>query len=229
MTGELGPSEPQPRERPLGPLAEDFLRAILRGSQSAAEGVVTRAIADGLDGPAIYLSVFQPALERVGDLWQMGQIRVGDEHLATDVTRWMMAALLDDFRPRLVRNGGRVILAGYAPGEQHLLGLLMVVRFLRRDGWFMHNLGGDLPAEEFGIVAVKFRPALCLISAASLERIEAVARTTLALREAGVEAPVLVGGAIFRQDPSLVAKVGAAGTAPDAAAAVASVSALLGG
>lgn len=209
------------RDAAIGELEDALVAALREDYEERALAMLSQAIASGLSGPEIYLQVFQPALERISTLQQNGRVCVGDEHRATATVRWLMDALLDEFAPRPSQKSRGTVLAACAEGELHDVGLTMLTRFLRRDGWHVIDLGANVPRADYELLATRLRPRACLLSAATAERLPALAATIAALRSAGVAEPVLVGGVIFRREPHLAASVGATATAPDALAATA--------
>ncbi len=209
-------------------LANSLLEALQRGDDEAAAQALEKALAGGLDGPTIYLRLLQPALEQIGVLWETGEALVAEEHRATVLARWLMDSLWDEFTPSRYRGDNDTLLAGGVRDEHHDLGLTMVAQFLRRDGWHVFDMGGNVPERDFALMAARLRPRACLLSATLPERLEGVRATIGQLVGQGVQVPVLVGGRVFRQDPTLAAAVGAEGTAVDAAEAVVRVHRLLG-
>ncbi len=218
-----------PREKLVAALADRFLKALQDGNEEAGLKTVEAALTDGLDGPSIYLHIFQPAMEQVGHQWETGQLGVGDEHRATELTRWLMSSLWDEFTPKRSQSNNVRVLSGCAQGERHDLGLLMVAHFLRRDGWHITNLGADVPEREFARMAERIQPGICLISAATPDCLETVRATITELHRSVPQAPTLVGGLLFREYPDLAAELGATTTAADAAEAVVRVQQLLHG
>ena len=210
-------------------LADSYLEAIRTGDDEGSLAVLERAISSSLGAPSFYLDVVQPALERIGGLWECGVLDVGEEHRATEMTRRIMDALDDEFSARPRRAKGGPLLAGCVRGEQHELGLTMVVRFLRRDGWPVVALGANVPESSFALMAGRAGASACLLSLATRDRLDATRATVGALRASGFRGPVLVGGSLFRResDGALATDLGANGYASDAAEVVKLVRALL--
>jgi len=216
------------RDALLAGLTSELLEAFRRGDEEGALRMLQRALSSGLDGPSLYLGVFQPALDQVGYLWEAGQASIAEEHQATAMTEWLMRTIWMEFQPRTSRAGSPLLLATCVPGERHDLGITMVSDFLRRDGWKVVNLRADLPAPQITRMVGKVRPGLCLLSAATAERLPDLRSTIAELRSLRADMPILVGGVVFRHDPTLAAGTGATGTARDAAEAVDRVHDLLG-
>jgi len=228
MNGNAPASGPPPPDETPARLAGTFAAALRRGNEDLALDVLRQSLVDGLDGPAIYLGVFQPAMDEIGALWETSQIGVGEVHRAASITRWLMDELLDEFRPVRRREGSPPLLAACAHHEYHDLGLTMVIRFLRRDGWRVADLGADVPESDYVETALQTKPGVCLLSAARVDLLPCVQRTIAGLHRAGVQVPTLVGGLLFRREPVLAWTVGATGTASDAQAVVAEVDRLVG-
>lgn len=100
----------------------------------------------GLDAVAVECRVIAPAVAWIGELWECGEVTVGDEHLATAITNNVLARLF----PRLLRttpcSRERVMLAA-AQGEHHILGLRMVADILEGAGFDVLFLGADVPLD----------------------------------------------------------------------------------
>jgi MerR family transcriptional regulator, light-induced transcriptional regulator len=214
------PSDKSSSDPGVVALVDTLVSALCLDYEERALTVLSEAIASGLEAPDIYLRVFQPALERMGELWEQARACVGEEHRATATVRWLMDALIDDFKPLPEHPHRGTVLAGCVAEEHHDVGLLMVSRFLRRDGWHVVDLGADVPANEFVYMAVRMAPRVCLLSTATDLRLSALSSAIDGLRAAGLATPVVVGGALFRAEPDLATAVKATATAADARAAV---------
>ncbi len=223
-TGEL-----QPSGQLAAQLVDEMVPVLLKGDEDTAYQVLKKALAGGLDPPSIYLRVFQPALDQIGDLWQAGRVSVAEEHKGTCVVRWLMAALWFEFNPDGYRSGYPSMLAACAQGERHDIGLTMVGDFLRRDGWHVVMLGADVPEDSLVQMAYHLQPGVFLLSAAMAVSLDSLRTTIPRLRDAVPDTSVLVGGRVFRLDRAAAHAVGADRAAPDAADAVVQVRQLMAG
>ena len=145
------------REELVLPLREAFLDALLRGEPVAAELVARDAIDAGLAEDAIDEEVIAPAMRRIGDLWDRGEITVADEHLATEISLRVLALHREAFRVRRRRTAQRVMLAG-VEGERHVVGLEMAGGLLAHGGYDVRVLGPDVPTEALGPIVTRHRP-----------------------------------------------------------------------
>jgi len=61
------------------PLARRFGDALRAGDAASAEAVIEEALRQGLEPPAIQVRVIEPAMGRIGELWETGYLTVADE------------------------------------------------------------------------------------------------------------------------------------------------------
>lgn len=207
------------------PLAASVLAALLQGDRRQASRLVGAAVEEGVGLEALYLQVFQPCLREVGRLWQTGRVTVGQEHLVTAAVQLLMAQLYPQVfaTPRI----GRSAIIASVGGELHEIGARMVGDVFELHGWDSHFTGANTPTRGVAALAVDLDVDVVAISATLPSHLPMVGSLVQALREAG-DAKILVGGRPFLQVPDLWQVVSADGTAPDAATAVATATALLG-
>lgn len=107
-------------------------------------------------------------MRRVGVEWAQGRLRVGDEHLVSQIMSDVLVGLRPDPRGRIAlpRNGKRrpVAVVGAMEGNQHGLGSLCVRLVLERLGWDVLYLGPDVPFEDFGALQRSRGAALVCVS-----------------------------------------------------------------
>jgi methanogenic corrinoid protein MtbC1 len=206
---------------PLDPLARKFTDVLLQGERQTAERMVQDAINAGTTVSDIYVHVFQPALRRVGELWQMNKIGVADEHCFSAAVQMMMSRL--HHHVFAAAKSGPRVLAVCAGGELHQIGMRMVADMFEMAGLPTDYLGADLPAESVVEFVTRNKPALIAISATLASHLPPLCQLIAALRDApGAGARrIMVGGHPFNADPELWRRVGADGYAPDAESAVA--------
>ncbi len=120
-----------------------FLQAILKGQRKAAVTIVAEAVREGHSVIDIYVDVFQESLYQVGRLWESNRITVAEEHMATAITRYVLAQTYTDL-PASGSQRGNVVLTGVA-GELHQVGANMVADILDAQGFDVHFLGTNVP------------------------------------------------------------------------------------
>ena len=182
---------------------------MVAGDEPGAWAVVEAALASGVDPADVHMDLLAPALDLIGDQWATGTLTVADEHRATVVAQRLIGRL----GPRFARRGrkrGTVVL-GTPPGEQHSLPGAIVADLLRGAGFEVLDIGANAPAESFVETAREAnRLVAVLIGATTPGRDTTVRATVRTLRGAGVDAPVLLGGAAIK-DEAHARKLGADG------------------
>lgn len=225
------PAEPLACPDPEGwpsPLATLYFRALLRGDRQLASRLVLHAVEQGTPVRHIYLHVFQPAQHEIGRLWQLNRISVAEEHYCTAATQLIMSQLYPYIfaSPRI----GRTLVAACVSGDLHELGARMVSDFFEMDGWDSYYTGASTPVSGVVQAVIARRADVLAISATITHHVSEVERLIGQVRRqpecAGVK--IIVGGFPFNRDPGLWRQVGADGSGPDAEAAVALASRLLG-
>lgn len=211
-------------DAPLAQIAARYLDALLAGETDDALTLVRRAIDHGADPTELYLDVFQPALHEVGRLWQLGRATVAQEHEVTTATERAMALVAT--RAEVPVRAGRRAVIGCVGGEQHELGARIVSDLLTLDGWRTHLVGGDCPPQELADLAATRDADLVAVSATLTTHLARASEVVTAVR-ARTDAPILIGGRPFNLVPDLWRLIGADGTAPDAASALAVADALV--
>jgi hypothetical protein len=77
----------------LADVRETYTRALERGDAESAEGVVAQAIEDGMAPETIHAEAIAPALRRIGEMHDAGELDAEDERRAMAITRRILATL----------------------------------------------------------------------------------------------------------------------------------------
>lgn len=143
----------------------------------------------------VLMDVVRPALVDMGERWHRGEITIAAEHFAT---QFCIRHLMSMLSAMSSANRPGVIVAACAPGEQHELGLLMLVVMLRWRGWDVRYLGPNLSLERLEEALGPLRPRLLLFTATRPEAARALrALPDLLLRFPAPMPRVLLGGRGF--------------------------------
>jgi methanogenic corrinoid protein MtbC1 len=207
-------SEPEPcldshpSGDPLGLTREVFLAAILNGQRQAALNVIEEALRDGHKLVNIYVDVFAESLHRVGKLWELNQISVGQEHMATAITQYVIALIYPHLAPSALRRGSMVVTG--VSGELHQIGANLVADAMESNGWTVRFLGTNLPHSSIlGAVEESAADVLCIsttIVANLPSAVDLIRDLRSKLRERMPR--IVVGGAAFRLAGHFAAEVG---------------------
>src|SRR3712207_3987550 len=79
-------------------LAHGYVQALLTGDEARAEVLVREAIDLDLTEREVAEEIIAPAMQRIGALWERGEISVADEHLATQITLRVLVLQREAFR-----------------------------------------------------------------------------------------------------------------------------------
>ncbi len=185
--------------------------ALLAADRPKATGVIRRALAEGVPIKALYRYVFHPFQINLGELWHRREITVGQEHLATAATQFIMSLLYDELLATPKKD--KSMIGACVGGELHEMGMRMVCDYMEASGWHTYYLGANTPgrgladlAREKAVDAI----ALSCTMAYHLPKLKAMIRR---LHEELPYIPILVGGYPFIIDSELYRKVGADGSA----------------
>ena len=174
-------------------LARRYGDALRAAQTAAAAEVVDDAIAAGLTASAIQSLVIEPAMTRIGQLWEANAITVADEHLATAISQAVLVSLFDLLAIARPRSRERVLLAA-VEGQQHVLGLRMIADVLEGAGFDVLYLGADVPVDALGRFAAEYQPALTGLAFAVSVGVGVLAESIHAVHEACPTSRVMLGG-----------------------------------
>lgn len=105
--------------------------------------------------------VIVPLVERIGDAWRKGELKVVHEHIASAAIRTFLGQVA---RPISVHPGAPVLLATTPAGQLHELGAVMVAAAATSHGWRVVYAGASLPAEEIVSASMAHRVAAVALS-----------------------------------------------------------------
>ncbi len=175
----------------------------------------------GGDTAGFFIHVIQPAMYKVGELWEKGEISVAREHLASAlVSRVMTSLFVEDNESASGKRGKAVVSA--ACNEYHDIGAWMVADLLERKGWDVSYLGANTPASDVAEIVEKQEADICAVSVAMPFNLMEVRKLIEQIKKSGQikKARVMVGGLAFSGSPELWRRLGADGYAANAAEAV---------
>lgn len=130
-------------------LLEEALAAVASLQPAALERVLERATVQ-LSRPALRQELIQPLLQRVGELWRDGSLRIAHEHLASAIVHTFLAAANASLVPAV---GSPLLVVATPLRNRHELGALLAASLGLELGWEVLYLGADLPAEEIALAA----------------------------------------------------------------------------
>ncbi len=199
----LAHGEPRPEESAtLDEVRERFIEAVLTLKEEEAVRVMDGALGGGVGWKEIYLYVFTPAMERVGALWERGELSIAAEHLITAITTRLLHRLSLTL-PISPSPNAPTALVACVEGELHTVGPRMVADFLVAEGWRVWYLNGFLPMDHLLEAVHRHVPDAIVLCISTAEHQEALVRTVERLGRWRGEQPLpllVAGGRFFSEE-----------------------------
>ncbi len=198
----------------------NFISLLVRGDHRECLSIATSMVGAPADVEKLYLSLLQPAMNRIGQLWETNKISVAQEHLASSIVTRIMAVVFSGIGPAGKKMGRAVIAA--SPNEYHEIGPWMISDILEMNGWEVRYLGANVPPDELQGLLESFRPHILALSVTMPFNLPRAVDIIAGIRknEALRNIKIMVGGTSFNALPDLHKTVGADGYARDASEAL---------
>jgi DNA-binding transcriptional MerR regulator/methylmalonyl-CoA mutase cobalamin-binding subunit len=202
----LGPTTPQPQQERPDDSAQgaEARNADLDLLVTLAVDLQPQTLSRGLDDMFARHDVgelidtwLMPALVRLGDAWQRGDVSVAGEHFVTAGVHRRLAAALD--KAPATPPGAPKILVGLAGGSRHELGVLAFAVLLRHTNFDVTYIGGDVPTDSWVVAVATSDPDAVVLAAHATSDLSAVRDVVAAIRAAKPHLPVFLGGSHQRQ------------------------------
>jgi 5-methyltetrahydrofolate--homocysteine methyltransferase len=200
--------------------------AIIAGRRKEVPELVNKCLAAGEKAADIVEQRLVPGMMVVGEKFKRNEIFVPEMLIAARA----MKEALKILEPLLVAAGVKpehTAVIGTVEGDLHEIGKNLVAMMWKGANIEVIDLGVNVPPAKF-VEAVKERnPKLLGLSALLTTTMPAMRDTVKAIRDAGLNVKVVVGGAPITHE--FAREIGADGYAPDAGSAVDEAMALLQG
>lgn len=202
-------------------------KAIIDYDVAKAEEVAKEALASGFDPMVLIEKGFTPGIAEVSDRFDRGEAYLPELILAADAMKAGAAICEAAFPKGKIREKKKVVI-GTVEGDIHDIGKSIVASFLAANGFEVHDIGRDAPAEKFVETAREVEADVVGASALLTTTMEQQRKIVEALKEAGLRGKVkiIVGGAPTSQE--WAERIGADAYAENAAEGVAKVKQLTG-
>jgi len=136
------------------------LNAIIGLNPKKLEKELYKALVD-LTQPKFIDEIISPLLEKIGEMWRDGDIRIVNEHISTAVIRKILSSMIDN---NSVATNAPSILIATPKGQLHELGALIIAVIASADGWNVIYMGPDLPGEEIASAIETLNPKIVALS-----------------------------------------------------------------
>lgn len=199
--------------------SEKILVTMINADRSGAAEIIDQALAAGFEARQVIADILDPAIVQLGRLWEDQTMSLAQNFVASKIAEDTLLRCIPKMTGHLPTKGALVI--GNIEDDFHSLGRKAVGLFLSAAGWDVHDLGNDVPAEEFLEKALEVNA--CVIGASAMMQTTAlnIRRLRKLINDRGLahRIKLAVGGAVFNWRPELVAEVGGDGTAHNAVGA----------
>ena len=191
--------------------------AVIKGDQNTAVDMTKTALEDGMAPKSILDEGLIAGMDVIGDRFKKNEVYIPEVLIAARAMKMAMEVL----EPELVKAGvepvGKLVI-GTVQGDLHDIGKNLVAMMLKGAGFEVIDLGVDVKPEQFIKQVKKSGVQLIGMSALLTTTMPGMEKTIKILKESGLSAKVIIGGAPVTKD--YADKIGADGFAADAASAV---------
>jgi MerR family transcriptional regulator, light-induced transcriptional regulator len=174
-----------------------LFQALIAGCEEEAANIL---ISEYLQGKALTLlfdELLAPAMQKIGELWYVGELTVAQEHLATRAAMNAMSKLRSVLPVSKERNG--LIICCAIEGDFHELSPYLVQMSFENQGWEVINFGANTPLYSICDEVLRSSPNLICISATTMTDIERTSRDYQEFRNTlmKLKIPIIIGGIAF--------------------------------
>lgn len=190
---------------------------VIKGDAKTAVELTTTGIAEGMQPDVILNQGLIAGMTVVGIRFKAMEMFIPEVLLSARAMKSALAIL----EPLLVECGIKpmgIVMLGTVRGDLHDIGKNLVGMMLQGAGFEIVDLGVDVSSDKFVEAAEKHNPDVIGFSALLTTTMVMMERNIKALRDAGVTAPILVGGAPLSQ--VFADQIGADGYGKDGVRAV---------
>lgn len=176
----------------------DLVQLMLQGNEEAAWRLITGWM-KGKDSLFFYEYVLAQAMRYVGELWELNEVTVADEHIASNVCNLLIARYhveISDRLDKLSIDSGPKGMFFCIEGEEHSLGIRMVTSLFKEYGWNTRYLGANLPVKDAIIYANRWRPEVIGISLSIMYNLPKLIEFMNEIDKLNYHPEILVGGRI---------------------------------
>lgn len=180
---------------------EELFDIIVKGLRDKSYEETKRLLEEDREPMDIINNILIPALDKVGSEFEKGTMFLPQLMMSAETVR----NSFDAVKEKIMSGGtpqqskGRIVLAT-VKGDIHDIGKNIVKVLLENYGYDVYDLGKDVPAEKIVDCMRDNDIHLCGLSALMTTTVVSMEETIKAIRAAGLDAKVWVGGAVLTQE-----------------------------
>jgi len=189
---------------------------LIKGKAPEVKKLVQEALDEGVPPKEILDNGLIAGMDVVGTKFKNNEFYVPEVLIAARAMNQATELLEPALKEAGVQAIGKIAI-GTVKGDLHDIGKNLVTMMLKGAGFEVVDLGIDVPPEKF-VAAAKDGAQVVALSALLTTTMPQMKTVIDALKDAGTQVPVMIGGAPVTQ--SYADEIGASGYAPDAASDV---------
>lgn len=161
----------------------------------------TKTLLETKDSMDIINGILIPALDKVGNEFERGKMFLPQLMMSAETVKNSFNAIKENIEKsgKKQETKGKILLAT-VKGDIHDIGKNIVKVLLENYGYEIYDLGKDVPPEEIVKCMQENDIHLCGLSALMTTTVVSMEDTIKAIRNAGLDAQVWVGGAVLTQE-----------------------------
>jgi trimethylamine corrinoid protein len=185
---------------------EDLLKAarqaVVEGDEEAAEAMANKVIEEGINPVEIINEGLSPAMTEVGDGFANEEIPLPGVLVAAEAMTKAIAIMEPHIPKEEVAESLGTVVIGTIEGDIHDIGKRIVATMLKVYGFEVHDLGRDVPIDEFVEKAKELKPDILGSSSLMTTTMGGQKILEEKLREAGIRDnfKTMIGGAATTQE-----------------------------
>ncbi|MBV1758355.1 MAG: B12-binding domain-containing protein [Dethiosulfatibacter sp.] len=181
-------------------LRNQILHYLINGKESEATKILKNAFDKGFELTSMIEQVIIPLMERVGSLWEDGEISVAQEHYISNVIESFIGYLSKSINTHQDKSYSALLITPLS--EDHVLPLKLSSEYFRQKGWRVFYLGKSVPLKSLKSIMLRESIDVVVVSVTMDYNLKSAEHliTTLKEWELAKQPIILVGGNAFKND-----------------------------
>ncbi len=198
-------------------ILEKLAEAVVEYDEDEAKEWSEVAVNEGLDAMDAIMNGLAAGMEKVGDLYDKQEYFVPELLMSADALYLGLDILKPHIKKETVRQMGQVVI-GTVQGDVHDIGKNIIKLMFDVGGFEVHDLGRDVPLENFVEEQMRTDSEIVAMSAMMTTTMMGMKKVIEMIKEKNPDVKIMLGGAPVTQD--VASLFGADGYAESAGNAV---------
>jgi corrinoid protein of di/trimethylamine methyltransferase len=198
-------------------ILEKLAEAVVEYDEDEAKEWSEAALSEGLDAMDAIMNGLAAGMEKVGDLYDKQEYFVPELLMSADALYLGLDILKPHIKKETVRKMGQVVI-GTVQGDVHDIGKNIIKLMFDVGGFEVHDLGRDVPLENFVEEQMRTDSEIVAMSAMMTTTMMGMKKVIEMIKEKNPDVKIMLGGAPVTQD--VASLFGADGYAESAGNAV---------